>query len=78
MDFMEQAITEVQRGGEQYYEAELYRIKGEILLKARRKDEEEAEECFLQSIKIARRQKAKSLAAAGEKERSKEITAEDI
>ena len=61
MDFMEQAITEVQRGGEQYYEAELYRIKGEILLKARRKDEEEAEECFLQSIKIARRQKAKSL-----------------
>ena len=65
MDFMEQAITEVQRGGEQYYEAELYRVKGELILmdagkKDRNEAEKKAEECFYQSITIAKRQKAKS------------------
>lgn len=65
MAFMEQAITEVKRGGEQYYEAELYRIKGELLLKGsenkdRKETEKQAEECFMQSIKVAQRQKAKS------------------
>jgi predicted ATPase len=65
MDFMEQALTEVQRGGEQYYEAELYRIKGELILKRaddknRKEVEKEAEECFNQSLKVAREQMAKS------------------
>ena len=65
MDFMEQAITEVQRGGEQYYEAELYRIKGELLLMdADKKDSKEVEKevikCFQQSLAIAKRQMAKS------------------
>ena len=62
---MEQAITEVERGGEQYYEAELYRIKGELILmkvdkKNRKEVEKEAEECFYQSITLAQKQMAKS------------------
>ena len=65
MDYMEQAIAEVQRGGEQYYEAELYRLKGELLLlKADSSDsrelEKEAENCFQQSILVAQKQMAKS------------------
>ena len=65
MDFMEQALTEVQRGNEHYYEAELYRIKGELILKKaddknRKEVEKEAEECFKQSLKVAQEQMAKS------------------
>jgi len=65
MDFMEQALAEVQRGGEQYYEAELYRVKGELILmeadkKNRNEIETEAEECFKQSLKVAQEQMAKS------------------
>ncbi len=65
MDFMEQALTEVQRGNEHYYEAELYRIKGELILKKpddknRIEVEKEAEECFKQSLKVAQEQMAKS------------------
>ena len=66
LEFMSQALAEVERGGERYYEAELYRLKGELLLrKAERKDrtvlEKEAEACFRKSIDVARMQKAKSL-----------------
>jgi len=65
LEFMAQALAEVERGGERYFEAELYRIKGELLLKkAERKDraamEREAETCFRQSLDVARRQMAKS------------------
>jgi class 3 adenylate cyclase/predicted ATPase len=52
--------------GERFYEAEMYRLKGELTLKSkvrgpRYQVEKEAEECFLQAIEIARRQSAKSL-----------------
>ncbi|MFZ2052657.1 MAG: protein kinase [Candidatus Aminicenantales bacterium] len=65
LEFMVQALAEVERGGERYFEAELYRIKGELLLKkAERNDraamEKEAEACFRQSLDVARRQEAKS------------------
>jgi len=60
---LDEALAVVHRNGERYYLAELYRIKGELLLlQARDRDEEiaQAEECFQESIKIARQQKAKS------------------
>jgi len=65
LEFMAQALAEVERGGERYYEAELYRLKGELLLRAgEKKDrtagEEEAEICFRQSLAVARKQMAKS------------------
>src|SRR5262249_41526478 len=48
------------------YEAELYRLKGELTLQSkvpgpRSKVEAEAEECFLKAIEITRKQQAKSL-----------------
>jgi predicted ATPase len=59
-----EGLAEVNKSGERYYEAELYRIKGELLLKkAGVKDktkQEEAEGCFRQAIDISRSQKAKS------------------
>jgi predicted ATPase len=65
LEFMSQALAEVERGGERYYEAELYRIKGELLLKkAERGDraamESEAEACFRKSLAVARGQEGKS------------------
>jgi class 3 adenylate cyclase/predicted ATPase len=65
-----EASAMVQRTGEQWYEAELYRIKGELLLaqeglrlqaEGLREKTEEAEACFLKAIAIAQKQEAKSL-----------------
>jgi predicted ATPase/class 3 adenylate cyclase len=56
-----------QRTGEQWYEAELYRLKGELKLAQSSVQglgssvQKEAEECFQRAIEIARRQQAKSL-----------------
>jgi adenylate cyclase len=55
---LEEGLNLAHQTGEVYYEAELYRLKGEVLLANQNKA---AEACFAQSIKIARRQKAKSL-----------------
>jgi predicted ATPase len=65
LEFMSQALAEVERGGERYYEAELYRLKGELLLRETEGNgrillEKEAEACFQQSLAVARRQMAKS------------------
>ncbi len=47
--------------GERLCQAELYRLKGELLLKAESDgDRDEAEQCFLRAIEIARRQQARS------------------
>ena len=55
----------VDKTGERYNEAELYRLKGELTLQSRVQSPEsrvkEAEECFLKAIEIARKQQAKSL-----------------
>src|SRR5713101_6273372 len=56
----------VNKNGERFYEAELYRLKGQLTLQAKvqspkSKVQEEAEECFHRAIDIARRQSAKSL-----------------
>ena len=44
-----------------YYGAELYRLKGVLLLKLAAPDVSQAEACFHQSLDIARHQQAKSL-----------------
>src|SRR5262249_53394391 len=55
----------VRRSGEQWYEAELYRLKGTLTLQSPvpgpKSQIDEAEACFLKAIEIARRQQAKSL-----------------
>jgi adenylate cyclase len=56
----------VDKTGERYYEAELYRLKGELTLQqsdvqSLESRVREAEGCFLKAIEIARKQQAKSL-----------------
>jgi predicted ATPase len=68
LNTLAEALDTVNRTGERWYEAELYRIKGELLLvregkKAKGKKEAvlEAEACFSKAIDLARSQSAKSL-----------------
>jgi tetratricopeptide (TPR) repeat protein len=74
---LSEAFAEVEERGEWYYQAELYRLRGALLLEQNgsrsqqaleqnralgsSRVQAEAEQCFQQAIKIARRQKAKSL-----------------
>jgi predicted ATPase len=47
--------------GERYYEAELHRLKGQLLLQSAVSDVARAETYFHQALTLARRQQAKSL-----------------
>lgn len=61
---LDEATAMVDDTGERYYEAELYRLKGELLLmKDKRAD---AEGCLKRSLEIAKSQQAKSLQARTE------------
>jgi predicted ATPase len=74
LEALREALALAERGGERCYEAELYRLKGEVLLKqagwVRAPDARQnvvlrdvaagAEECFNQSIKIATEQQARA------------------
>ena len=68
LSVIDEALTIVHNGGQRTYEAELCRLKGELLLiqgdgkaTASRVSTDEAEACFRQAIEIASRQQAKSL-----------------
>jgi serine/threonine protein kinase/predicted ATPase len=62
MAALAEAFAVVQGGGEPYWEAELHRLQGELLLKrAEVKAIAEAEACFHQALAVARRQRAKLL-----------------
>jgi predicted ATPase len=54
-----EALAAVERSGERLWEAEIYRLKGELLLDS--KGSSEVETCYRHAIDIARRQCAKSL-----------------
>jgi predicted ATPase len=66
---LDEALTLMEQTGERYYEAELYRQRGELLLPraAQRhpaqgsREPHEAEACFQQALDVARQQQAKSL-----------------
>ena len=66
---LEEALTLVEKTGERYYEAELHRQQGELLLLRAAKshsdhgsrEQHEAETCFQHALDVARRQQAKSL-----------------
>jgi len=55
------ALTVAHDNGEHHYEAELYRLQGELLLKQDVPDASEAERCLHQAVDVARQQQAKSL-----------------
>src|SRR5205823_429376 len=59
LSVLAEALTVMEKNGKCNYEAELYRLQGELTLKSQ--GAEEAEACFHKAIEIARRQQAKSL-----------------
>jgi predicted ATPase len=56
-----EALALVHRSGDCYWEAELHRLKGELLWQQSAESQVAAEECFQQALAVARRQQAKSL-----------------
>jgi predicted ATPase len=58
---LDSAMAMINSKGERYYEAELYRLKGELLLKQTIDNQAQTEDCFRRSLAIAESQKAKSL-----------------
>ena len=57
---LREALDVVDKNGQGEVEAELYRLKGELLLRQADSNEPQAETCFHQALDIARRQQAKS------------------
>jgi predicted ATPase len=55
-----EALEHVDHTGERYWEAEIYRLKGELLQRQAIPDASRAEACFHQALAVARRQQAKS------------------
>jgi class 3 adenylate cyclase/predicted ATPase len=58
---LDEALAVVDKTGGHWPEAELHRLKGELLVRRAASDEQQAEICFHQSLAVARRQQAKSL-----------------
>ncbi len=61
LSILAEALAAVHKTGERFYEAELYRLQGELLLARSTRQTAEAEICLHQALDIARRQQAKSL-----------------
>ena len=56
-----EALTLIETTGERWYEAELHRLKGALLLQQSSDNQAEAESCFHHALAIAQNQQAKSL-----------------
>ena len=56
-----EALALVDHTGEHHWEAEIYRLKGELLLQQTMPDKAQAETCLQQALAVARHQQAKSL-----------------
>ncbi len=75
LNALAEALDAVDKNGERFYEAELYRLKGQLTLQKFQVSgstfqvenslassvQKEVEECFWKAIEIARKQQAKSL-----------------
>ena len=60
LGIVDQAIAESERSGIRWFEAESYRVRGEILVRRDPANPAPAEEAFLTAIAIAQQQRAKS------------------
>jgi predicted ATPase/class 3 adenylate cyclase len=58
---LEEALALVDQSEERYWEAEIHRLKGELLLARSAEHQVEAEACVQKALEVARRQGAKSL-----------------
>jgi predicted ATPase len=63
LDVLERALTMVEETGERYYEAELHRLRGELLLTStgRNGRTADAQSSFQKALEVARRQNALSM-----------------
>ncbi len=61
LTLLREALTSVHDTGEVWHEAEVHRLRGELLLRQDMPDEQQAETCFHQALATARLQHAKSL-----------------
>jgi len=61
LTLLAEALAQVHKAGESQTEAELHRLKGELLLSLSADNHAEAEGCLHQALAVARRQQAKSL-----------------
>jgi class 3 adenylate cyclase/predicted ATPase len=59
LEALQEALEWVHRNDEHLYEAEVYRIRGELLLKQNMPATAEAEQCFERALQVARQQEAK-------------------
>ena len=64
LSVLAEALVIANSGGVRWYEAELYRLKGESLLVLSAEQYTAAEACLRQALAIARRQHAKSWGCA--------------
>ena len=60
LTMLAEALTLVDTTRERWYESEIYRLKGELLLQQSLDHQAEAEHCFQQAITVAQNQQAKS------------------
>jgi predicted ATPase len=60
LSLVAEALVLVHHTGERWWEAELHRLKGELLLQSSPDNQTEAESCFQQAMTIAQTQSAKS------------------
>jgi class 3 adenylate cyclase/predicted ATPase len=61
LGMLDETLALVDKYGERYWEAELHRLKGELLLARSAENQAEAETSFHHALDMARRQQAKSL-----------------
>jgi adenylate cyclase len=61
LSLLREALGVVEKSGVHYWEAELYRLQGDLLLQQTVPDPQHAEACLCQALATARRQQAKSL-----------------
>jgi predicted ATPase len=60
LNALTEALAAVDKNEIRFYEAEAYRLKGELMLKQHASDVAEVQRCFQRAISIARKQSAKS------------------
>jgi adenylate cyclase len=60
LELLDDAIISMEKGSEWYHEAEVYRIRGDLLLLEDKNNIEAAEKAYIKSVSAAKRLKAKS------------------
>jgi predicted ATPase len=61
LDTTAEALAQIERTGERCWEAEVWRIKGDLLLQTGNHPQAEAETCYYKAIEVSQGQSAKSL-----------------